>query len=74
MDPARKLATYDDLRALPADVKGEVIDGVLITALGGRGGEGDRESLLAGGKTQAQRDVAFAGAGIAAASSAISPQ
>lgn len=31
MDPARKLATYDDLLALPEDVKAEIIDGVVIT-------------------------------------------
>src|SRR5690606_14788511 len=31
MDPARKLATYDDLLALPEDVKAEIIDGDVIT-------------------------------------------
>ena len=32
---------------------------------GGGGGEADRKALLAGGQTQAQRKVSFAGAGIA---------
>ena len=32
---------------------------------GGGGGEADRKALLAGGQTQAQRNVGFAGAGIA---------
>jgi hypothetical protein len=42
---------------------------LLVTGLqqlvdqGGGGGEADCEALLAGGKTQAQRDVGFAGAG-----------
>lgn len=31
MDPARKLATYDDLLALPEGVRAEVIDGILVT-------------------------------------------
>ncbi len=31
MDPARKLATYEDLLALPEDVKAEILDGVVIT-------------------------------------------
>ena len=31
MDPARKLATYEDLLALPGDVKAEILDGVIIT-------------------------------------------
>ncbi len=31
MDAARKLATYEDLLALPEDVRAEVIDGVLVT-------------------------------------------
>jgi hypothetical protein len=30
---------------------------------GGGGGEADRKALLAGGETQAERDVGFAGAG-----------
>ena len=30
-----------------------------------RGGEGDRESLLAGGKAKRQRDKGLAGAGVA---------
>jgi hypothetical protein len=30
---------------------------------GGGGGEADRKAFLAGGKTQTQRDVGFAGAG-----------
>jgi hypothetical protein len=30
---------------------------------GGGGGEADRKALLAGGQTQTQRDVGFAGAG-----------
>lgn len=29
MDPARKLATYDDILALPEDAKGEVVHGTL---------------------------------------------
>lgn len=31
MEPARKLATYEDLLALPGDVKGEIVDGAVVT-------------------------------------------
>lgn len=27
MDPARKLATYDDLAALPSDARAEIVNG-----------------------------------------------
>jgi Uma2 family endonuclease len=31
MDPAQKLATYDDLLRLPDDVRAEIVDGVVVT-------------------------------------------
>jgi Uma2 family endonuclease len=48
MDPARKAPTLADLDALPADIKGEIIEGVLYTMTRPRGRH-QRTGLAIGG-------------------------
>lgn len=48
MDPARKAPTLADLEALPPDIKGEIIEGVLYTMTRPRGRH-QRTSLAIGG-------------------------
>jgi hypothetical protein len=49
MEPARKTPTLADLDALPADLKGEIIEGVLYTMTRPRG-QHQRTGLLIGGE------------------------
>jgi Uma2 family endonuclease len=62
MDPARKVPTLADLDALPAGVKGEIIEGVLYT-MTRPGGRHQRTGLLIGGRLSGPFDLGQGGPG-----------
>jgi Uma2 family endonuclease len=62
MDPARKVPTLADLDALPADVKGEIIEGVLYTMTRPRG-QHQRTGLAIGGDLRGPFDRGRGGPG-----------
>jgi len=62
MDPARKLPTLADLDALPADTKGEIIEGVLYTMTRPRGRH-QRTGLAIGGDLRGPFDRGRGGPG-----------
>lgn len=62
MDPARKVPTIEDLDALPRDVKGEIIEGVLYTMTRPRGPH-QRTTTVIGGDISGPFDNGRGGPG-----------